>query len=110
MQSLGAAVVALLLGASGCARHVSLHVADTAPASRYTCRPGPKLTCTPAVVDDPAHLNQAGTAFVILPRQCAGRIHRIVVLNASSSNPEVDVTCAPIEDRDERPEPIPEMQ
>ncbi|HVJ19174.1 MAG TPA: hypothetical protein VM686_27330 [Polyangiaceae bacterium] len=98
--------VALLLGAVGCSRHVRLENPHTAPGARYTCAAGRE--CVPATADVPAELNQSGTAFVILPTQCAGRIHKIVVLNADSSEPEVDVTCAPIED--EGSGPIEEMK
>jgi hypothetical protein len=89
---------------AGCARHVRLEMPNTTPGSRYTCKVSKvSRQCTPATVDNPALLNQSGTAFVILPRQCAGRIHRIVVLDAGSSNPEVDVTCAPAEDGGDGP-------
>ena len=42
-------------------------------------------------------LNRDRTAQFILPSQCAGRIHKIVILDADSSAPRVDVTCAPAE-------------
>jgi hypothetical protein len=96
-----------LLGACG-HRHVSIENPATTPGSRYTCKS--MDSCTPATVDVPARLNQSGTTFVALPRQCAGRIHKIVILNADSSTPEIDVTCAPIEAPAEPAGPIEEMQ
>ena len=93
----GLCALLLLLGALGCSRHVRLENPHTAPGSRYTCAAGKE--CVPATSDVPAELNQSGTAFVILPTQCAGHIHKIVVLNADSSEPQVDVTCAPIEEQ-----------
>jgi hypothetical protein len=81
----------------------------TTPGSRYTCQTLDQ--CTPATEENPARLNQSGTTFVALPRQCAGRIHKIVILNADSSQPEVDVTCAPVEEPvTETTGPIEEMQ
>ena len=60
--------------------------------------------CQPATEDVPSDLNPHGTSFVKLPRQCQGRVHQIVILDADSDDPKVDVTCAPIE------EPIQEMK
>jgi hypothetical protein len=86
-----------------CSHHVRMQSPDTAPGARYTCNKQSK-ECTPATTDVPAELNQSGTTFVNLPRQCQGRINQIVVLDADTSNPQVDVTCAPAE------EPIQEME
>lgn len=83
----------VLVPLGGCSRHVRLESPDTSPGARYTC--SSQAPCQPANVDVPAELNRSGTVFVILPRQCEGRIHRLVIINADSSEPEVDVTCAP---------------
>ncbi len=88
--------------AAGCARHVRLESPDTSAGARYTCTG--KAPCEPATSDVPSQLNPSGTTFVTLPRQCRGRIHRIVISDADSNEPKVDVTCAP-ED-----EPIGDME
>jgi hypothetical protein len=76
---------------------VRLVAPDTTAASRYSCEPGDGKICTPATTDVPSDLNQTHTAFVILPRECKGRFQQIVVIDADSSEPKVDVTCAPEE-------------
>lgn len=89
-------VLAVLLGA--CAgHHVRLVSPDTTAGPRYTCEPGAAGVCQPAAADVPAELNPSGTLFVILPRQCKGKIHQIVVIDAGSSKPRVEATCAPEE-------------
>lgn len=96
--------LALVVAAAACGgRHVRLVSPDTTAGPRYTCEPGEGGVCQPAVVDVPAELNPSGTVFVILPRQCQGKIHQIVVLDADSSKPRVEATCAP------REEPLEEM-
>jgi hypothetical protein len=90
-------VLALLLDACG-GQHLRLVSPDSTAGPRYTCEPGEGRVCQPAAVDVPEELNPSGTLFVILPRQCQGRIHQIVVLDAGSSSPRVEATCAPQED------------
>jgi hypothetical protein len=90
-------VLAALLGACG-GRQVRLVSPDTTAGARYTCAPGEGGVCQPATVDVPEELNPSGTIFVILPRECQGRIHQIVVIDAGSSTPKVDATCAPQEE------------
>jgi hypothetical protein len=92
----------LVLTLAACSRHVKMEVPQTSAGARYTCAPG--KACVPATTDVPSELNASGTAFVVLPAECKGRINRIVVLDADSSNPKLDVTCAPLE------EPVQEMQ
>lgn len=82
---------------------VRLVAPDTTAGSRYSCLPGEGQICQPATTDVPEELNQSGTVFVILPRQCKGKIHQIVITDAGSSKPKVDATCAPEE------EPLEEM-
>ena len=84
-----------LLASAGCAHNLQLVVPDTTPGASYSC-PG-RVACEPASVDDPAAAAQSGTSFVVLARQCNGRIHRILVSDAGSSSPQVTVTCAPVE-------------
>lgn len=80
----------------GCARNLRLVVADTSPGPRYSCRA--PSDCRPADVDDPALANPPGTVQVALPRECGGRLHEVLVRHAQGSNPEVIVTCAPLEE------------
>jgi hypothetical protein len=92
---------ALLLSlAAGCARHVRLVFPETEKASRYICREG-EAPCEPATRDIASERNQSGTTQITMPTQCGGRFHEIVVLDADSSEPTVDVTCAPAEDTDD---------
>jgi hypothetical protein len=95
-------LLAALLGACS-GRQVLLVSPDTTAGPRYTCAPGEGGVCQPATVDVPEELNASGTVFVILPRECQGRVHRITVIDAGSSTPKVDVACAPKE------EPLGEM-
>lgn len=90
----GLAGLALCLG--GCAHHVRLTSPDTDPGARYVCDGAG--TCEPATTDVPSEENPSGMTLVILPRQCAGKIHQILILDAGSSEPKVDVTCAPAEE------------
>lgn len=80
----------LLLGA--CSHHVKLVTPDTSPASAYEC--GVETQCQPASILDDARLNQHGTAFVALPKECRGHFQQIVILDADSSHPTVVATCA----------------
>jgi hypothetical protein len=79
-----------------CAQHVRLQVPDTSPGARYRCQKQ-SSQCAGATTDVPSELNPYGTTSITLPRQCKGRIHQVMILDADSSNPVVDVTCAPEE-------------
>ncbi len=89
--------------ACACSHHVRLQAPDTSPGARYSCDKKSDH-CQPATQDVPSDLNPHGVSFVKLPRQCQGHIHQIVILDADSDDPKVDVTCAPIE------QPIEEMK
>ena len=89
-----AALLALSLG--GCAHHVRLTSPDTDPGARYVCEGAGQ--CQPATTDVPSEHNPSGMTIVNLPRQCAGKIHQILILDAGSSKPKVYVTCAPAEE------------
>lgn len=99
MRELG--LVVLVMGAEligGCGhRHVSLENPGTSVGARYVCPPGAGA-CQAAREDVPSDRNPSGMTFFALPRQCAGHIHKIVILEADTSNPTVDVTCAPVEE------------
>jgi hypothetical protein len=93
----------VLLATACSGSHVRLVAPDTTAGPRYSCAPGEGQICQPATTDVPEELNRSGTVFVILPRQCKGKIHQIVIIDAGSSKPKVDATCAPQE------EPLDEM-
>lgn len=99
-RCVGAALVALL-GCGG--SHLRLVTPDTTAGPRYSCNAGEGRVCQPALEDVPDESNLRGTAFVILPRECRGRIHQIVVIDADSDAPKVVATCAPDE------QPVEEM-
>ena len=84
------------LGLTACARHVRLTTPDTDPGARYVCRDGGE--CQPADIDIPSEANPSETTPITLPRQCAGRIHQVLIRDSGSSEPTVEVTCAPAEE------------
>lgn len=98
MRELG--LIVLVVSAEfigGCGhRHVSLENPGTSVGSRYVCPPGAGA-CQPATEDVLSERNPSGMSFFALPQQCAGHIHKIVILEADTANPKVDVTCAPVE-------------
>ena len=83
-----------LLSFGACARHVNLVVPGTSPGARYVCN---GTGCTPATVIDPARSNELGTRTLVLPEQCHGHIHQVLLRSAQSKQPEAEVTCAPTE-------------
>jgi hypothetical protein len=89
----------LVFATSGCEHHVQLKFPDTSPGAEYTCfaTKSQVVNCRPATTINPANNNQANTVFVILPRECAGRVNEITIHDSGSSNPSVDVKCAPLE-------------
>jgi len=84
----------------GCgSQQLRLTSPDTAAGIGYTCTSA--SACYPASVATPAEGQEAEAIVLTLPRECAGRIHEIVVREPDSSSPEIDVTCA----RQESPPP-----
>lgn len=79
-----------------CTHHVRLSSPDTDPGPRYVCREGGE--CRPADTDVPSDDNPSNTTAITLPRECAGKVHQILIIDAGSSEPEVRVTCAPAEE------------
>lgn len=75
-----------------CSHHAKLVTPDTSPASAYEC--SVDAVCRPASILDDARLNQSGTAFVVLPKECRGHFQQIVILDADSDRPTVVATCA----------------
>lgn len=78
--------------AAACSHHAKLVTPDTSPASAYECSVDGE--CHPASILDDARLNQSGTAFVVLPKQCRGHFQQIVILDADTDRPTVVATCA----------------
>jgi hypothetical protein len=68
---------------------------ESSPGARYLCT---AERCTPATTIDPARSNRLHTYSVALPRECAGRVHEVLVLDAHSKHPEIEVACAPREE------------
>lgn len=84
------------VGSLACAHHVRLTSPDTDPGARYVCSNSGE--CRPQSSDVPADDNPSGTTAITLPRECAGRIHQISIIDAGAAEPEVRVTCAPAEE------------
>jgi hypothetical protein len=87
----------LLLGLACCGtQHIALASRGTALAGNAkNCGASPAdNNCTDTTTDVPADQNQAGTAFIKLPAECGGRIHRIVIHDVSSKSPVAYVECA----------------
>jgi hypothetical protein len=92
--------VCLVCALAGCAtHHVGLKFPDATPGEEYTCHVTTSQVenCSPATKIDPAANNQAHTVFVILPRECKGHFHEVTIHDSGSSEPTVDVKCAPLE-------------
>jgi hypothetical protein len=88
-----AVFVALTFVFGACSgKHVRMVNPDTTRGPRYTCHVGG--ACNPATFEDEGRLNPSGTKDVPLPRECGGKIQKLVVLDADSSAPHADVTCA----------------
>jgi hypothetical protein len=92
-------VLLVALALPACQRHVQLKFPDTTPGEQFTCSPtdASAVKCEGAKNINPAASNQAGTVFVILPRECKGHFNEITIHDSGSSNPSVDVKCAPLE-------------
>ena len=82
-------------GSLACTHHLRLTSPDTDPGARYVCSGG---ECRPRGSDVPADDNPSGITAITLPRECAGKVHQILIIDAGSSEPEVRVTCAPAEE------------
>lgn len=84
---------AMVLGA--CSHHMRLVMPETTGGARYVC--SGLGACEPATIIDPARANDARTSFVALPSACRGRVHELLIRDVRSSDPKVEVTCAPTE-------------
>jgi hypothetical protein len=89
LRWLAACIVALV----GCgSQHLRLTAPDTSGSVSYTCTSA--NTCYPASMAAPVEGQPDEAMPLIMPRECQGQIHEIVIRNADSSEPEIDVTCA----------------
>jgi hypothetical protein len=102
------AVVAVLLGASACSRHVQLKAPYADPGEQFTCYPttSQKENCKQRTNINPADDNKAHTAFIILPTACKGHYYEITIHDSDSSDPFANVTCAPAENVIAQPERV----
>lgn len=105
LRSLAAlvALVATLPTAGCCTRHIMLKASDAQVGNDWTCSvieggdgTGPSAEkCVSKTSLLPAEQNQRGTVLVNLPSKCEGHFNQIVIHDAASSHPTVDVKCAP---------------
>jgi hypothetical protein len=91
--SIAACVIALFVAGVGCgSQQLRLTAPETSAGVSYTCTSA--NTCYPASMAAPVE-GQADEAIpLVMPRECQGQIHEIVIREADSSEPEIDVTCA----------------
>jgi hypothetical protein len=81
------------LAAAGCGSpQIRLSSPDTAAGIAYTCTSA--NTCYPGSAAIPEEGAKDNAIPLTLPHECAGMIHEILIRNADSSSPEIDVTCA----------------
>jgi hypothetical protein len=85
------ALVAFALLGCG-SQQLRLTAPDTAVGIGYTCTAA--NTCYPASVSSPEEGTHDQAIPLSLPRECNGQFHEILIRNADSSSPEIDVTCA----------------
>jgi hypothetical protein len=84
-------VLASLL-AIGCgSQRLRLASPQTTAGIAYTCTSATE--CYPASVATAPEGQEAEAITLTLPGECKGVIHEIVVREADSSSPEIDVTC-----------------
>lgn len=87
------------LGFVGCSRQVRLVVPETdygGVAFVCTAADGEDSpsTCASEGREDPSINAKSGTAFIVLPKECDGRFHELLIENADSSSPTVRASCA----------------
>lgn len=82
-------VAVMLLGCGS--QQIRLTSPETKAGIGYTCTSA--TTCYPASVMTHEGAKDEAVALT-LPAECNGQFHEILVRNADSSSPEIDVTCA----------------
>jgi len=95
-------------GAMACERHVQLKFPNSGRGEEFVCHPTTSQVekCEPRTNLNPADDNKSNTAFVILPSACQGHFHEITIHDSGSSEPSVNVKCAPLENKIPMPEPV----
>ncbi|HEY0095308.1 MAG TPA: hypothetical protein VGB96_13330 [Archangium sp.] len=89
----------LLVLSTGCApKHVMLWTGESGTGSLYECSETSKQeTCAPSRNETLVNETLSGTLYLDLPKQCAGRVHQILLHDVRSGRPRVFVKCAPPE-------------
>lgn len=100
---LGAAgcIVALICGVGCGSQQLRLTSPDTTAGVSYTCTAA--NTCYPASMATPAEGQPDEAMPLLMPRECQGHVHEILIRDADSSSPEIDVTCAAAASKPEAP-------
>jgi hypothetical protein len=97
-------VVFLALAVMGCGspfEHVRLDAAgSTSPGSPYLCTVG--RGCEPSDMQILSAENLKHTAFINLPAECRGTFPQLIVYDAHSKSPSVDVHCMKPQEKDYR--------
>src|SRR5262245_34231107 len=98
----------LSFGVVACERHVQLKFPNSGRGEEFTCHPTTSQVekCEPRTNLNPADDNKANTAFVILPSACQGHFNEITIHDSGSSEPSVNVKCAPPENKIPMPEQV----
>ena len=93
-SSFGMAVCIVALAGCG-SQQLRLTSPETSAGVSYTCTSA--NTCYPGSLANPVEGQPDEAIPLLMPRECQGRIHEIVIRDADSSSPEIDVTCATAE-------------
>jgi hypothetical protein len=88
----GCAALAALTTVGCGSQQLRLTSPETSAGIGYTCTAA--SGCYPASVATPPEGQEAEAVVLTLPPECKGRVHEIIVREADSSSPEIDVTCA----------------
>jgi hypothetical protein len=102
-----AAIALIAFEACVSGHHIRLNDPSTSQGQDWECKPsakdGSQVCSTPdqATADE---LNQSGTVDYTLPKECNGRVFKIVISNAGKDDARVHVVCA----QPEPPPPPPE--
>lgn len=93
MKSFCLSIAVCSLALLGCgSQQLRLTSPDTNAGVSYTCTAA--NTCYPASLAIPAEGQPDEALPLLMPRECQGRIHEILIRDPDSSSPEIDVTCA----------------
>ncbi len=89
----------LLLLSTGCGpKHVILWTGESGTGSLYECtEKGEKNSCVPSRDETLVNETLSGTLYLDLPKQCAGRVHQVLLHDLRSGKPQVFVKCGPPE-------------